>query len=99
MKTPTQEEAKRIFTSAFIEEGDLLIEEVEGGIRISGEWFDSLDGDGKFWRCTMRILNLGGSWYGEAANELKDGDERNPVPIDLEDMIRAIKETIGKDAP
>ena len=88
MRLPTQEEAKKIFESAFIEVGELEITEVPNGFRISNEPMQESDGK---WVNTMTILNFGGTWYAGASNEQVGGTLVDQAQIDIKEVLAALE--------
>ena len=88
LRLPTQEEAKKIFESAFIEVGELEIVKVNSGFRISNLPMQEPDGR---WINTMTILNFNGSWYAGASNEQVGGNLVYEVQICLKEVLAALE--------
>lgn len=88
MRLPTQEEAKKIFASAFIEVGELEIVEIPNGFRLSNEPMQESDGK---WVNTMTILNFSGTWYAGASNEQVGGNLVDQAQIDIKEILAALE--------
>ena len=94
MRLPTQEEAKKIFESAFIEVGELEITKINSGFRLDSQPIQESDGK---WKNTMTILNFGkndhtgGSWYAGASNHQVGGNLVYEVQIELKEVLAALE--------
>lgn len=93
MRLPTQEEAKRIFESAFVEVGELEITKINSGFRLDSQPMQQPDGK---WKNTMTILNFRknghrGGWYAGASNHQVGGTLVYEVAIELKEVLAALE--------